>query len=338
MNRGFLDLKMEEIDVKKHFIIVLCLIQSLFIFAQNADSPVLKAEVSIRFYDRRIYYPGSGSSEPIFIQISITNNNSETFRFKLADDRSFSIDFGIITSKNRQLQHTVDWMRKRNTNRQIYFREISLEPGETYSFIENLKDYIEITDPGILLVNALFFPELKRYSDNSELHILSNKLSLEIKPAPSAAALGSLPVSQASGEILQAKPIPPDQVIAYLLTARQKSLWEQFFLYMDLEKMISRDPSRNRRFKAESEAGRMEMIQIYKHELSQERVDKDIAVIPVEFKIEHTGYTDTQAEVKVIEWFEYSNFREKKRFTYFLTSKDGIWTVYDYVVENLGTE
>ena len=88
MNRGFLDLKMEEIDVKKHFIIVLCLIQSLFIFAQNADSPVLKAEVSIRFYDRRIYYPGSGSSEPIFIQISITNNNSETFRFKLADDRS----------------------------------------------------------------------------------------------------------------------------------------------------------------------------------------------------------------------------------------------------------
>jgi len=338
MNRGFLDLKMEEIDVKKHFIIVLCLIQSLFIFAQNADSPVLKAEVSIRFYDRRIYYPGSGSSEPIFIQISITNNNSETFRFKLADDRSFSIDFGIINSKNRQLQHTVDWMRKRNTNRQIYFREISLEPGETYSFIENLKDYIEITEPGIFLVNALFFPELKRYSDNSELHILSNKLSLEIKPAPSAAALGSLPVSQVSGEILQAKPIPPDQVIAYLLTARQKSLWEQFFLYMDLEKMISRDPSRNRRFKAESEAGRMEMIQIYKHELSQERVDKDIAVIPVEFKIEHTGYTDTQAEVKVIEWFEYSNFREKKRFTYFLTSKDGIWTVYDYVVENLGTE
>ena len=338
MNRGFLDLKMEEIDVKKHFIIVLCLIQSLFIFAQNAGSPVLKAEVSIRFFDRRIYYPGSGSSEPIFIQISITNNNSETFRFKLADDRSFSIDFGIITSKNRQLQHTVDWMRKRNTNRQIYFREISLEPGETYSFIENLKDYIEISEPGIFLVNALFFPELKRYSDNSELHILSNKLSLEIKPAPSAAALGSLPVSQVSGEILQAKPIPPDQVIAYLLTARQKSLWEQFFLYMDLEKMISRDPSRSRRFKAESEAGRMEMIQIYKHELSQERVDKDIAVIPVEFKIEHTGYTDTQAEVKVIEWFEYSNFREKKRFTYFLTSKDGIWTVYDYVVENLGTE
>ena len=219
--------------MKKILISIFCIIQSLFIFAQNMTEPASKADVSIRFYDRRVYYPGSGSSEPIFVQISITNNNPETLRFKLADDRSFSIDFGIINSKNRQLQHTAEWMRKRNTNRQIYFREITLEPGETYSFIENIKDYIEISEPGIFLVNSLFFPELKRYSDNSEMHVISNKLSLEIKPAPSAAALGSLPVSPLSGEILQAKPIPPDQVISYLLTARQKSLWEQFFLYMD---------------------------------------------------------------------------------------------------------
>ncbi|WP_425304538.1 hypothetical protein [Treponema pedis] len=297
-----------------------------------------RTEVSIRFYDRRVYYPGENAAEPIFLQVSITNNNAETFRFKLADDRSFSMDFSVTNTKNRQLKHTETWLKKRNTNRQIYFREISIEPGETYSFIENLKDYIEITEPGIFLLSGSFFPELKRYSDNSEEHINSNRLSLEIKPAPSAAALGSLPVSQTTGDILQAKQIPPDQVVTYILTARQKSLWEQFFLYLDLEKMITRDPSRNKRFKMESESGRMNMIEIYKRELSQERVDKEIAVIPVDFKIEHTGYTETLAEVKVIEWFEYRNFKEKKRFTYFLASRDGVWTVYDYVVENLGTE
>ena len=63
---------------------------------------------------------------------------------------------------------------------------------------ENIKDYIEINEPGIFLVNSLFFPELKRYSDNSEMHVISNKLSLEIKPAPSAAALSSLPFSPLS--------------------------------------------------------------------------------------------------------------------------------------------
>lgn len=80
------------------------------------------------------------------------------------------------------------------------------------------------------------------------------------------------------------------------------------------------------------------MIDTYKHELRQERVDKDIAAIPVEFRIEKTVYTATDAEVRVLEWFEYRDFREKKRFTYHLSSRDGIWYVHDYVVENLGTE
>ncbi len=327
--------------MKKIVIVLYCIVFSLFVFAQKdmeMNAVNAKTDVAIKFYDRRIYYPGDGSSDPIFVQLSVTNKSAETYRFKLADDRSFSVDFSVINTKNRKLKHTQNWLRKRNTNRQIYFREISIEPGETYSFIENVKDYIDITEPGVFLLNADFFPELKRMSDSSEQHINSNRLSLEIKPAPSATALGSLPVSPATGDILQTKPIPPDQVITYTLTARQRSLWEQFFLYMDLEKMIMRDPSRSKRFKAESEAGRMNMIDLYKHELSQERVDKEITVIPSDFKIEHTGYTDTQAEVKVLEWFQYRNFKEKKRFTYFLASKDGIWTIYDYIVENLGTE
>ena len=61
-------------------------------------------------------------------------------------------------------------------------------------------------------------------------------------------------------------------------------------------------------------------------------------MLPSDFKIERTTYNDTEAEVKVIEWFSYSNFKEKKRYTYSLSSRDGVWTVYDYVVENLGTE
>ncbi len=325
--------------MKKLGLFLFYIIGFVALFAQ-AELPAIsqKAEVSIRFYDRQIYYPGESSSEPIFVQVSITNNGADSLRFKLADDRSFSLDFSVINTKNRQLNHTQNWIRKRNTNRQIYFREISLEPGETYSFIENLKDYISIKEPGVFLLVASFYPELKRYSDNSEPHLNSNRLSLEVKPAPTAAALGALPVSESNGSILQARPIPPDQVINYILTARQKSQWQQFFLYVNVEKLIERDPTRNRRFKAESESGRMKMVEIYKHELSQEIVDKEIAAIPVEFKIEHTGYTDTQAQVKVIEWFEYRTFKEKKRYTYFLSSRDGVWTVYDYVVENLGTE
>ncbi len=308
-----------------------------FMFAQ--ENELLNGKkVSIRFYTKTVYYPGGIDSEPIFVKVSITNNSPETMRFKLADDRSFSIDFAVTNTRNIDAKHNEEWKRKRASNGHIYFREISLEQGETYSFIENIKTYINVEKAGVYVLKALFFPELKKLIDNTEEHLVSNALTLEVKPSPSVLALGGLPVSDATGEILKPQAIPPDQVINYMLIARQKSLWQQFFLYMDIDRMIAKDSARGRRFQAESEVGRLTMMEIYKRDLSREHIDKDIAAIPVEFQIEHTAYTSTEAQVKVLEWFQYRNFKEKKRFTYYLSSRDGVWMLYDYVVENLGTE
>lgn len=304
----------------------------------GGEDKAFEADISIRFYDRRVYYPGNDGTEPIFVKVSITNKGSQPLRFKLANDRMFSLDFSVLSTKNKNLAHTEPWIRKRNTNQQIYFREISIETGETYAFVENVKDYITIDSAGVYMLTADFYPELKRLSDNSEMHITSNRLGLEIKPSPAAAALGAVPVASVSREILQPQPISPDKVVSYLLSARQKSQWDQFFLYLDIERMIARDPIRNRRYKAEAEVGRMSMIDTYKHDLMQARTDKDVAMIPVEFTIERTIYSATEAEVTVLEWFDYTSFREKKRFTYNLASRDNIWTVYDYSVDNLGTE
>lgn len=319
-------------------IIALCLLSFAFVYAENGDSDQITGDISIRFYDRRIYYPGNAASEPMFVKFSITNTGPNTLHFKLADDHIFSLDFIVLDTKNRPLKHTDYWLRKRAGNRHIYFREISLEPGESYAFIENIKDYIEFKHPGMYLLSAVFFPQLKRLADTSEPHITSNNITLEVKPAPAAAALGAIPVSEETGGVLIPRPLPPDQIIMYTLTARQKSRWEQFFLYMDLQKMLTRNPARNKRFKAESETGRLSMVDTYKRELQQERTDKDISTIPVDFEVERTTYNATQAEVTVIEWFAYRNFKEKKRFTYYLLSQNGIWYIYDYVVENLGTE
>lgn len=296
------------------------------------------ADISIRFFDRMVYYPGNSPSEPIQVQITITNDETETLRFKLADQHFFSLDFSAVNTRNKMLEHTEDWSRKRNTNQQIFFREISLEPGEAYSFTENVKNYLSIDIPGMYILDCAFYPELKRLSGDSEPSVKSNRLTLEIKPSPGAAAVKLLPVSPKTGEVLQAQPIPPDQVITYMLTARQKSLWEQFFLYMDLDSMLSRDPSRSRRFRAESEAGRAQLRENYKSELSQTKIDTEISTIPVDFKIERTSYTEMEGTVTVLEWFNYKDFSEKKRFTYLLSARDGIWRVYDYTVDNLGTE
>lgn len=317
--------------------IVFILVGATALFATD-KADISGAEVSIRFYERTLYYPGNSPTEPILVKITISNQRPEPLRFKLADDHFFSLDFTAVTTKNRPLEHTEVWMRSRSSNRQIYFREVSLEPGESLSFTEDVKDFLGIPSPGIFVLQCNFYPELKRLSDTSEPSVASNKLTLEVKPSPSAAAATILPVSPTSSEILQRQPMAPDQVISYLITARQKSHWNQFFLYFDLERMLTRDPARKRRFRSESEDGRISMIENYKFELSQSTIEKEISTIPVDFKIEKTLYTENDGTVTVLEWFDYRTFREKKRFTYYLYQRDGVWLVQDYTVDNLGTE
>ena len=84
---------------------IFSIIAVLFCLGQQAFSDVIdKADyndlsVSIKYYNRTMYYPGNRESNPVLVHISIKNNSTETKRFKLADDRMFSIDFDVITIK-----------------------------------------------------------------------------------------------------------------------------------------------------------------------------------------------------------------------------------------------
>ncbi|MFQ3548062.1 MAG: hypothetical protein SNJ56_06960, partial [Termitinemataceae bacterium] len=132
--------------------------------------------------------------------------------------------------------------------------------------------------------------------------------------------------------------LPPDQVIEYMLTARQKSQWEKFFLYLDIEAMVTRDGVRKRLYLAESAEGRQKILERYRKDLMSAVVDGDIAMIPIEFTIERTSYGAQEGTVTVLEKFRYGTYVEKKRYTYYVQRKDGVWVVVDYSVINLGTE
>ena len=81
----------------------LLIITFLFIFAQMGFAQS-KANVSIKFHDREIYYPADKENNPIYIHITIANTGTETFRFKLANDRNFSVDFQTANVKNKRLK------------------------------------------------------------------------------------------------------------------------------------------------------------------------------------------------------------------------------------------
>jgi hypothetical protein len=320
--------------------------------AADAGTSAGTVDFSIRFYDRRIYYV---EDAPIYVQITIANNSPATYRFKLAEERAFSVDFDIRTMSNRPLESADSLVRKRAQNQRIFFREIAVESGESFSFVEDLRDYANLNQSGSYIVRARVYPELYRSASgiaNGAANSMavaanavaapvleSNRLSLSIRP-PAIPGPDGIPLEMdvETNAVLVRERLAPDQVVEYMLTARQKSQWEKFFLYLDLEAMIVRDGVRQRQWLAEGEEGRRRMIAQYRRELQNSVFDGDIAVIPDEFIMERTQYSSTEGTVTVLEKFKSINFTELKRYTYYLRQKDTIWTIVNYSVINLGTE
>jgi len=301
-----------------------------FLYASEAG----QVEFNIRFYDRRIYY---APLDPIFVQITITNNSPAPYRFKLADDRAFSVDFDIRTMTNRPLPSADSLIQKRTVNSQVFFREITIESGESFSFVENLRDFISFTQPGSFRVKAKIYPELFRSS--SVQAIESNLLNLNLRPAliPGPDGL-PLEMDVATGAVLVKQRLPPDEVVTYMLSARQESQWERFFLYLDLESMLRRDPVQSRRYMAENEAGRRRMVSEYRRDLQNSVIDGDIAVIPTTFDILNTTYNNDEGTVVVLQRFRMPTFTELRRYTYNLEKRDNYWIIVNYHVQGMGTE
>jgi hypothetical protein len=227
-----------------------------------------------------------------------------------------------------------------------------VESGESFSFVEDLRDYADLSRSGAFVIRARIYPELYRDSripgseeaqgrflDASGPALESNRLSLNLRPQRIPGP-GGLPLAMdaETNALLVRESLAPDETVRYILNARIKEQWEKFFLYLDLEAMIARDGSRQRQWLAESEEGRMRMLARYRGDLQSAVVDGDISMIPMEFEIERTAYGAEEGTVVVLEKFKIGNYTERKRYTYYLRRKDNIWTIIDYSVLNLGTE
>jgi hypothetical protein len=173
---------------------------------------------------------------------------------------------------------------------------------------------------------------------DSSLKLQSNPLSLNVRPALGNGDGRKFQLDQDTMEILSRESLPPDKVVEYTIVARQKSQWNKFFLYLDIESLLIRTPEKKQQYQRESEDGRSRMIDEFKKVLMQETVDQDINTIPDDFQISETNYTADKGTVKVIEKFRYKNFDLKKLYTYYLERRDDIWYIVDYLVKNLGTE
>ncbi len=289
-------------------------------------------EFSVRFYDKAIYFPDSR----IQILAEIYNNSPNTYRFKVSPERVFNLDFEVKTLANERLEHSREFTIDRNSDQPVLYREFSLEPGERYSVVEDLTRYISIEKPGVYMVRAYYHPELSVTPSAAALS--SNLLTLSIQPG-SGKVGPSIVIDRETGQVLQQLPIPPDEAIDYMLSARQKGDWDKFFLYIDVEELYLQDRGREQSYvRHMSDQERRAAIQAYRNSLMLETTVDEFLLIPTEFEVLKTSYTADEATVLVIERFTYTDYTEVKQYTYYLRRRDRIWHLYNYTLKNLRTE
>jgi hypothetical protein len=286
-------------------------------------------DLSMRLYDKRIYYPET----EIRVLIEITNNTGETYRFKAAQNRLFNLSFQVSTLTNEPIQRSEQFITALERNQQVFYRDVDLEPGERYSFVANLKDFMAVEDAGAYVARAVYHPDLR----SGTLQLQSNAVSFTVRP--SAGSMGiSADIDQMTGEILRRNPLPPDEVVEYFIQSRQKGEWNKFFLYLDLESIYLTNPQARNRFTRSSESDRMMMLEAYREDLMARETRDEIVQIPSSYEILETRYTPENGTVEVVERFDNTDFVEVKQFTYYLDRRDGVWMISAYDVRNLGTE
>ena len=289
------------------------------------------AVFSIRYSEEMVYFLG----DSINVQVNIQNDTPDILRFQVADNRYFNLDFEVRTPTNLPVVHAKDFTMGRNSNQPVLYREVTLRPGENYSIVEDLTKYINFTDAGLYVVQAMFYPDLFRGPDSTVMQ--SNRLTLNIKP-PVMGAAERAEMEAQTGALIARAPLPPDEVVSYTISARQKSQWERYFLYLDLESLLRRNPERDRVFRSSTEAAQRQMIDQFRQELMQSRIDQEIGIIPTSFEVQKTNYDPSEATVEVLERFKYPDYTELKQYTYLLKKSDRYWIIYDYEIKNLGTQ
>jgi hypothetical protein len=290
------------------------------------------ATISIRLFEQKIYF----LNDEIEIKITIKNDSVDPYNFRIADNRVFSLDFDVRTMTNKPEQYHSDLFKnERNTMKPVFYRELVLSPGEEYSLIVKFSDYVKLKEPGLYIVQTLFYPDL--YMSDSSEAVVSNKLTLNVRP-PIESSDERGAVEAQIEKAMQREDLPPDGVVSYMLKARMVDHWSKFFLYINLESLYINSflkTKQNRdQYNKLSEAEKRTKIDWYKNQIMQTKAEWYLVLRPHTFEIVETNYTPFDATVKVRQVYQHPDYKEPRLYTYYLKRSGRSWEIVNYTVEN----
>ena len=245
------------------------------------------------------------------------------------------MDFDIRDLGNLALRPSETYTAVIAENKPIFARDLTILPGEDFSFIEKLNNYRELSS-GVFMVSATFLPELRGQSGQSMMS--SNRLTLSIRPDVRRQYAAEDQLGEHIQQTLSAAALPPDQVVKYMLEARQTNQREKYFLYLDIESLYREDPRRAESYRRMGELERLTSLRDYGDNLWKTDINAFISMVPTSYQIMNTTYAGDRGQVIVLQKYRNNFFTEVKEFKYFLSRQRDVWKITGYSVTNRGHE
>ncbi|MGL4524555.1 MAG: hypothetical protein ACRCVN_03415 [Spirochaetia bacterium] len=124
------------------------------ILAQTAIPEDSSISVTARYYNKQVYYPNT----PILIKVSVRNNSSRDFVLQLADEPILNLDVRVKSLTNVALQPSEAYFTRLSAAQPFVYRLMNLRPGEEYSFDFDVRQFVDIGNPGTYIVELDFIP------------------------------------------------------------------------------------------------------------------------------------------------------------------------------------
>jgi len=312
------------------FIFILCLSSQEVSYGLFPDL-VVKIELG----NPKIYKEGDN----IYLNVILLNKTNSVQSTYIAEDKKYSFDFSIVTTKNQEIRYRKEYVTHFNRVQNIYMSKISLMEEEGYIYKILLNDYYDLNMTGQFYVTGYFYPNLKVNDDRSNA-IKSNQLVINIreKNFDDRYYANTVEVDDTNGSPVETlKKIPPDEVVDYMLSARMKRNWDKYFLYMNMDELIKTNNIFGRDFGKKNLEQQRELIKNYKEYLKKDNIN-DINFLPHKFDIVKTTYSQTEAKVEVLVQFKSLDYIEQKYYTFFLRRNGEYWSVYSYEVMDMGVK
>jgi|GEM_PF-1271737 hypothetical protein len=341
--------------------IVLLAILGALVLGLGAETPATSVQFSLRFSNKEIYT--NDPDQPILLQVGLRNQGLQPVWFSMPSQPVFQLSLQVMAAGRTGLflPPAETWNERRFNNQPVFFRDVSILPGEEFNYTVNLRDYIELSDAGVYTVAAKFYPSLLPEFQGARGQSVLTQVSANAKTLPSAEVVDATVLSSNTLTLSLRPTLPtgtskvihdnldehnqtylkregksPDEVVNYLLQARQAQEQAKFFLYLNIEDLYKRAPQFRRTFLAAGEEERRQIMADFENELWKR--EEALSKVPAAFDILTTSYTAKDATVTAKLKFDNGDYFELREYKYALKRNNGIWEIYDYQVRNLGSE